>query len=63
MALRANEGTFSGVLVESDATMWVFDDCATVATKPNETVAAIAGRVWVERSHVVYLQEVNTLDT
>lgn len=57
--LPANEGAFSGVLVENDSTYWVFDDCATVAKHPGDTPTEIPGRLWVKHSvsPAPYLQE------
>jgi hypothetical protein len=59
VTLAKNEGTFSGVLVESDPVSWVFDNCATVPDKPADAPKPIVGRVWVDRSQVSYMQEVN----
>lgn len=58
--LPANEGAFSGILVESDANYWVFDDCATVAKHSGDTPTVIPGRLWVKHSvsPAPYLQEV-----
>jgi hypothetical protein len=60
VTLPANEGVFSGVLVEHDGTFWVFDDCATVPQNVKEgTPSPIAGRVWIKHnvSPTPYLQE------
>lgn len=57
VTLREDVGTFSGVLTEFDAEMFVFEDCRTVPTRDGETVNNIPGRLFVERRTVAYLQE------
>jgi small nuclear ribonucleoprotein (snRNP)-like protein len=57
VTLKGSEGVFSGILVETDATTWVFDDCATVPRTPDATPDPIAGRVYIDRANVAYLQE------
>ena len=59
VTLIGQEGTFSGVLVDSDDTTWVFDDCNTVPDKPADAPKPIAGRLYVDRVQVIYMQEVN----
>ena len=51
VTLTGNEGTFAGVLTESDDETWVFENCTTAAGDD------IAGRVFVDRVSVAYLQE------
>lgn len=60
ITLTGSEGSFSGVLVDSDDVTWVFDDCATVPLTPDATPDPIAGRVYVDRVNVAYLQELPT---
>jgi hypothetical protein len=55
--LTGSEGAFSGILVESDPETWVFDDCATVPETVGATPEPIAGRVYIDRINVAYLQE------
>lgn len=57
--LPSNEGTFEGLLVESDKNYWVFEDCSTVIKQPGETPVDIPGRLWVKHSAspAPYLQE------
>lgn len=57
VTLTQNEGTFAGILTESDPTMWVFEQCSTVPKAAGETSEPIQGRVFVDRSQVAYLQE------
>lgn len=57
VTLAGSEGVFSGILVESDAETWVFDDCATVPSTPDATPDPIAGRVYIDRVSVAYMQE------
>lgn len=57
VTLTNNEGTFAGVLTESDADTWVFEQCSTVPKQPGETPELISGRVFVDRAQVAYLQE------
>lgn len=59
VTLIGNEGCFSGVLVESDDTTWVFDDCLTVPDKPTDPPKPINGRVYIDRVQIIYMQEVN----
>lgn len=58
VTLRANEGSFSGVLTEFDRETFVFEQCQTVPSREGETVAPIAGRVFVDRGTVAYLQAI-----
>lgn len=51
VTLNGNEGSFAGVLTESDAFTWVFENCQTPKGED------IAGRVFVDRVNVAYLQE------
>jgi small nuclear ribonucleoprotein (snRNP)-like protein len=60
VTLCGNEGVFSGVLTESDDITWVFDDCATVPSTPDAESQPIAGRVYIDRVNVAYLQELPT---
>lgn len=57
--MPANEGVFSGLLTEFDATYWVFDDCRTVSKHDGDTIANIPGRLWIRHnvSPPPYLQE------
>lgn len=57
VTLRANEGSFSGVLTEFDRDVYVFEQAQTVPTKDGETVVPIRGRVFVPRDTVSYLQD------
>lgn len=57
VTLKDNEGTFAGVLTESDTTMWVFEQCSTVPQQPGETPEPIQGRIFIDRAQVAYLQE------
>jgi small nuclear ribonucleoprotein (snRNP)-like protein len=57
VTLRGIEDTFSGVLTEFDADMYVFEDCKTVITRDGETSTGIPGRLFVDRKTVAYLQE------
>lgn len=57
VTLRANEGSFSGVLTDFDAHVFVFEQAQTVPTKDGETVVPIKGRVFVPRDTVSYLQD------
>lgn len=57
VTLKQNEGAFAGVLTDSDADMWVFEQCSTIPKQPGETPESIPGRVFIERSGVAYLQE------
>ena len=57
VTLKQNEGTFAGVLTESDANTWVFEQCSTVPKATGETPQPIQGRVFVDRATVAYLQE------
>ena len=59
VTLKQNEGVFSGVLVEHDPFTWVFDDCATVPRAADATPDPIAGRVYIDRVNVAYLQELS----
>ncbi len=59
VTLTGNEGVFSGILVEADDTTWVFDDAATVPRTPDATPDPIAGRVYIDRVNVAYLQELS----
>ncbi|AUS34610.1 hypothetical protein C1M55_28180 [Rhodococcus qingshengii] len=54
VTLAQGEGEFIGVLVESDADMYVFDDCYLIE---REGRSKISGRVYVDRISVAYLQE------
>jgi small nuclear ribonucleoprotein (snRNP)-like protein len=51
VTLVDNGGTFSGVLTDFDDQVWVFEQCTT--SKGEE----IAGRVFIDRINVAYLQE------
>lgn len=53
VTLCDNEGVFAGILTESDDQTWVFEQCTT--PKGEE----IAGRVFVDRLNVAYLQEIS----
>jgi hypothetical protein len=59
--LPGNGGAFTGVLVDADKSFWIFDHCATVPTRPGETVEQLPGRIWVvhRQSPAPYLQEVS----
>lgn len=57
VTMRQGEGVFAGVLTESDATTWVFEQCSTVPKSAGETPEPIQGRVFVDRAQVAYLQE------
>ena len=57
VTLRDNEGTFAGVLTDTDAVTWVFEQCSTVPKAAGETPEPIQGRVFVDRAAVAYLQE------
>ena len=59
VTLRGNEGSFAGVLTDTDTTMWVFEQCSTIPEQPGETPQPISGRVFVERAQVSYLQELS----
>jgi len=59
VTLRNNEGTFAGVLTDTDATTWVFENCSTIPKSPGETPEPIVGRVFVDRAQVSYLQELS----
>lgn len=48
--MPANEGVFSGLLVEYDRDHWVFEDCRTVQKHEGDTVQNIPGRVWVKHN-------------
>lgn len=52
--MTGNEGVFTGVLTDSDPTMWVFEDVTTTKGEP------AAGRVYIERLAVAYLQELGS---
>lgn len=58
--LPGNEGAFTGVLVDHDATYWVFENCRTVPDKAGHTSEELPGRVWVKHAQAPapYLQEV-----
>lgn len=53
VTLVDNEGTFTGILTESDDTTWVFEQ---VETAKGERAA---GRLFIDRIQVAYMQEVN----
>lgn len=53
VTLTGNEGIFSGVLTESDPETWVFEDSRTAKGE------VIAGRVFVDRIAVAYMQELS----
>lgn len=57
VTLKQNEGAFAGVLTDSDAVIWVFEQCSTIPKVPGETPEPIQGRVFVDRAQVAYLQE------
>lgn len=57
VTLRDNEGTFAGILTDTDAVTWVFEQCSTVPGGDGETPVPIQGRVFVDRAQVAYLQE------
>lgn len=59
VTLTGNEGVFAGVLTESDAETWVFEDCSTVPKTADAAPETIAGRVFVDRISVAYLQELS----
>jgi hypothetical protein len=59
VTLKGNEGTFAGVLTDSDPTTWVFEQCSTIPKQPGETPEPITGRVFVDRREVAYLQELS----
>lgn len=58
--LKANEGVFSGVLTELDRDTMVFEQCKTVPPTEGGTPNTIAGRVFVERASLAYLQDIGT---
>jgi len=51
VTLADNEGVFSGVLTDFDDATMVFDACETDKKQP------IAGRVFVDRINIEYIQE------
>jgi len=51
VTLADNEGVFSGVLTDFDDTTMVFDACETDKNQP------IAGRVFVDRINIAYIQQ------
>lgn len=51
VTLAGSEGSFAGILTESDPTTWVFEHCSTPQGED------IAGRVFIDRINVAYLQE------
>jgi hypothetical protein len=53
VTLADNGGTFTGILTESDDTTWVFEHVTTAKGEP------AAGRLFIDRINVAYLQEVN----
>lgn len=57
VTLRDGEGTFAGVLTDTDPLTWVFEQCSTVPKAAGETPEPIQGRVFVDRANVAYLQE------
>lgn len=57
VTLRDDEAIFSGHLTEFDDRVLVFEQCETVANTPGETPSKIAGRVFVERERIAYMQE------
>jgi hypothetical protein len=57
VTLKGNEGTFAGVLTETDTATWVFEQCSTIPKQLGETPEPITGRVFVDRAQVAYLQE------
>lgn len=54
VTLTGNEGVFTGVLTDSDPDVWVFEDVTTTKGEP------VAGRVYIERLAVAYLQELGS---
>jgi hypothetical protein len=60
VTLKSGEGSFSGVLTEADAAVYIFEACTTVPSKPGETVDDIPGRVIIDRSNVAYMQELQS---
>lgn len=58
--LSGGEGVFSGVLTELDREVFVFDQCQTVPKTPDATPDPFAGRFFVDRENVVYLQELSS---
>lgn len=54
VTLVDNGGTFTGILTESDDTTWVFEQVKTAQGEP------AAGRLYIDRLQVAYLQEVTT---
>lgn len=57
VTLADNQGIFSGILTEFDENLWVFEDCATMPGATDATPEPIAGRVFIDRINVSYLQE------
>jgi hypothetical protein len=51
VTLSDNEGVFSGVMTDFDDATMVFEDCKTDKEQP------IAGRVFVDRIQIAYIQE------
>lgn len=51
VTLTGGEGAFAGILTEADDTVWVFEGCSTPKGED------IAGRVFIDRINVAYLQE------
>jgi hypothetical protein len=57
VTLKQNEGVFSGVLTDSDRETLVFEQCQTVPSVEGGTPSTIAGRVFVDRITLAYIQE------
>lgn len=57
VTLKQNEGVFAGLLTEWDADTLVFEKCQTVPGKDGETSVPIAGRVFVDRVNLAYMQD------
>jgi hypothetical protein len=57
VTLDGIEDTFTGILTQFDAEIYVFEDCWTVAAKEGASVHKIPGRLFVERRKTSYLQE------
>lgn len=60
VTLPGNEGAFSGIMVDSDTTYWIFEDCRSVPRRQGETVEEWPGRIWIKHasSPPPYLQEI-----
>lgn len=58
VTLADSQGVFSGVLTDFGPELWVFEECATVPSATDASPEQIAGRVFIERINVSYLQEI-----